>query len=102
VQASGEAVDSEVAVLPAAACETYWARDPRPVLESFVEHAGRPYAVVQAPRTQVVTTHWAAIQYIVVFESRSDSFVDGVALYLTDTSIVAVQVGCNTPTGRRQ
>jgi hypothetical protein len=92
----GEETGTAVRVLPAAACEGYWARDPRPVLESFVEQAGAPYAVTQAPLAQPAVG-WPAAEHLIVFKPRPDSFVSGLALYIAHDRIVAAQAGCNTP-----
>ena len=93
----GEPTGSLVPVLPAAACESYWARDPRPVLASFVEHAGAPYAVVRGPEMPAVDALWPAAEYLVVFTPRQGSFVAGLALYVAGDRVVAVQAGCTAP-----
>jgi hypothetical protein len=93
----GEPTGSIVQVLPAAACEGYWARDPRPALASFVEHAGAPYAVVRGPETPLTDALWPAAEYLVVFAPREGSFVAGLALYVAGNDVVAVQAGCTTP-----
>jgi hypothetical protein len=94
---NGEAPGALVEVLPTAACEGYWAREPAPVLESFVEHAGTPFAVVRAPSTPGSENVWPTAEYLVIFAPRDDSFVTGLALYIADNAIVAVEAGCNTP-----
>ena len=93
----GEPTGSIVQVLPVAACEGYWARDPRPALASFVEHAGAPYAVVRGPDAPLTETLWPAAEYLVVFVPREGSFVAGLALYVAGDHVVAVQAGCTTP-----
>jgi hypothetical protein len=93
----GEPIGSLVSVLPAAACEGYWARDPRPILASFVEHAGTPYAIVRAPQPEASESTWPAADYLVVFSPRAGSFVLGLALHVADNAIVGIEAGCNPP-----
>ena len=93
----GEAPGTPVAVFAAAACEPYWARDPRPVLRSFVQHAGPLYAVVRAPDALPAGSLLPAGEYLVIFEPRPGSPAFGLALYLEDSAVVAAEAGCRGP-----
>jgi hypothetical protein len=86
-------------VLPAASCESYWARDPGPVLQSFVDHVGTLHAVVRSPQAGSVDSPslWPPFDYLVIYAPRPDSYMRGLGLFVRDGSIVAVEAGCNTP-----
>jgi hypothetical protein len=95
--AEGEAEGTPVAVFPAAACEPYWARDPLPTLNSFVQEAGPLHAVVRGPEPPPADTLVPAAEYLVIFAPRPGSFVWGLAAYIQGGELVSVQAGCNTP-----
>src|SRR3712207_8608769 len=59
-------------VFPAAACEVYWPRDPRPVLRGVVEQAGPLYAVVRTPADRPANGLFPTSEYLVVFEPKPD------------------------------
>ena len=93
----GEVAGTPVAIFPAAACEVYWPRDPRPVLQGFVQQAGALYAVVRTPADRPSNTLFPTSEYLVVFEPGPGSHVFGLALYLEGESVVAVEAGCRGP-----
>ena len=93
----GEVEGTPVAIFPAAACEVYWPRDPRPVLQGFVQQAGALYAVVQAPADRPSNALFPTSEYLVIFEPGPGSHVFGLALYLEGESVVAVEAGCRGP-----
>ena len=93
----GEAEGTPAEIFPAAACEVYWPRDPRPVLRGVVEQAGPLYAVVRTPADRPANGLFPTSEYLVVFEPKPDSHVFGLGLYIDGESLVAVEAGCRGP-----
>ena len=95
--AGGEAEGTPVPVLPVAACEGVWVRDPRPVLDAFVEHAGELHAVVRGPEPASADAWRPTADHVVVFAAQPGSIVPGLAVSLRGGAVVAVEMGCRGP-----
>jgi hypothetical protein len=96
---TGESDGTPGLVLPAASCERYWAHDPEPVMQSFVDHVGTLHAVVRASQGAATgsVAPWPEYDYLAIYAPRPDSYMRGLGLFVQDGSIVAIEAGCNTP-----
>ncbi len=87
-----------VQAIPVAGCESGgWARDPQAVLDGFAQEAWRLHAV---GRGSVVSPPGPALphaDYVIVFDPRPGSALTGLAAYVRDDALVAIEAGCRTP-----
>lgn len=94
---AGQSRGTIYSAVPVATCDGGWRRDVGEVARQIVAGASAPFAVAQlGVRPDWWTTLIPYGNYLVVF-SPTNQVQGGTGLYLSEASIVRVQIGCRMP-----
>jgi hypothetical protein len=98
----GAELGTPVPAFAAGVCNVVWHRDPRPMLERFVERAGPLFAVLEGPRPSWEYTVWPDIatpdwDYRVEFVSSPVGQKVAAVAVIEDGQLGMLVLGCNPP-----